>query len=163
LIGNAARIAACLVAAMAALPPAWAADGAKCPTAPLILWGDARHDDTVALNAWFRGDNVVWAQNGRPVGSEIAGPPTGDRVFRLTGPVYIPSGTGRQIERFQLIWPERKERVSGGTIVAGLDPAKPPVAANLTKIGSRPDEGVPFKTPDPKPGNRDAGTNCLVS
>jgi hypothetical protein len=163
LIHKTSRIAACLVAAMPALSPAWAAEGSKCAAAPLALWGDGRHNDTAALNAWFRGDNVVWAQNGRAVGSEIDGSPTGDRVFRLVGPIYIPSGTGRRIERFQLIWPERKERVSGGTIVAGLDPAKPPVATNLTKIGSRPDEGVPFETPDPKPGHRDIGTDCLVS
>jgi len=157
------RIAAAILAVVLSAMPAWAGEGAKCAVTALALWGDGRHDDTAALNAWFRGESVVWAQTGTKVGSEIGGSEIGDRVFRLIGPVYIPSGTGRRIERFQLIWPERKERVSGGTIVAGLDPAKPPVAANLTKIGSRPDEGVPFETPDPKPANRDAGTNCLVS
>jgi hypothetical protein len=160
---KAPRIAAYLAAAIAAWSPAWAAEGSKCATSPLHLWGDGVHDDTDALNAWFRGDKVAWAQTGRPVGPEIGGPESGGRVFRLSGPVYIPSGTGRSIERFQLVWPERKERVAGGAIVAGLDPAKPPVATNLTKVGARPDEGVPFKTPDPKPRRDDAGTDCLVS
>jgi hypothetical protein len=158
----AARIAACLFAALAIAPAAWAAPGSmpgsKCAATQLVLWGDGRHDDTAALNAWFRGEGVAWAQTGAPVGSEIAG-----HVFRLTGPVYIPSGTGRRIERFQLVWPERRERVSGGVIIAGRDPAKPPVATSLTKIGSQPYEGVPFKTPDRKPGDDHAGTNCLVS
>lgn len=151
-----------------AAAPAGAADTSKCTVAGPVLWGDGEHDDTAALNAWFRGDSVVWAQTGRPVGSQIGGSKGGEaesgaRVFRLSGPVYIPSGTGRRIEQFEFVWPQRRERVSGGTILAGPDPAKPPVAIDLRKIGSRPGEGVPFKTPDAKPVNRDAGTNCLVS
>jgi hypothetical protein len=167
------RILAAVVAiALSAAPPwaapAWAADESKCAVTGPVLWGDGEHDDTAALNAWFRGDRVVWARTGRPVGPQIGGSQSGEaglggRVFRLTGPVYIPSGTGRRIEQFEFVWPQRRERVSGGTIMAGADPAKPPVAANLVKIGTRPGEGVPFKTPDPKPGERDAGTNCLVS
>ncbi len=129
----------------------------KCAVTGPVLWGDGEHDDTAALNAWFRGDRVVWARTGRPVGPQIGGSQSGEaglggRVFRLTGPVYIPSGTGRRIEQFEFVWPQRRERVSGGTIMAGADPAKPPVATNLVKIGTRPGEGVPFKTPDPKPG-----------
>ncbi len=167
------RIFAALVALALVAEPAWAGEGSKCGVAGPVLWGDGAHDDTAALNAWFRGDRVVWAQTGRPVGSEIGGSQSGvpqnggvelgGRVFRLTGPVYIPSGTGRRIEQFAFVWPQRRERVSGGTIVAGADPAKPPVATDLRKTGSRPGEGVPFKTPDPRPDNRDAGSSCLVS
>jgi hypothetical protein len=157
------RIAATIVAAGAlAAPPALAA-GSTCAQTALALWGDGEHDDTAALNAWFRGDNVVWAETGRRVGSEIGGAGTGSHIFRLTGPVYIPSGTGRRIEHFEFVWPQHNERVSAAAILAGRDPAKPPVAIDLKKIGSRPGEGVPFKTATPKPENRDAGSDCLVS
>jgi hypothetical protein len=143
--------------------PAWAGDGSKCAPNGLVLWGDGLHDDTVALNAWFRGDGVVWAQTGARVGPEIGGDGTGPYIFRLTGPVYIPSGTGRRIERFAFVWPQRKERVSAAAILTGLDPAKPPVAIDLKKTGSQPGEGVPFKASTPKPENRSNGTDCLVS
>lgn len=159
-----AAIAAIVVSAA----PAWAGAGSKCPTSALALWGDGRHDDTAALNAWFRGDNVVWAQTGLPVGAQISGAQTsgakaGDRVFRLTGRLYIPSGTGRRIAQFEFVWPQRDERVSGGTIVAGIDPKRPPIAIALRKIGASPGEGVPFQTADPKPDNRSAPTACPVS
>lgn len=152
------RIAAWLFSVLLSLAPAWAADGPKCAIAPLLLWGDGEHDDTAALNAWFRGDEVAWAQTGRSVGAEIAG-----RVFRLSAAVYIPSGTGRTIERFRLIWPERKERVSGGAIRTGVDPDRPPLLIGISTIGSGPGEGVPFEVPDPPPADRDSGTNCVVS
>ncbi|HZU89647.1 MAG TPA: hypothetical protein VE993_10370, partial [Stellaceae bacterium] len=64
--------AALVLALFAGLVPAPAAPDSCRPT-PLALWGDGRHDDTAALNAWFRGDKVVWADSGRPVGPEIAG------------------------------------------------------------------------------------------
>ena len=133
------RILAVLVALALVAEPAWAGEGSKCGVAGAVLWGDGAHDDTAALNAWFRGDRVVWGQTGRPVGSEIGGfqsggpqnggsqngaVTNGGRVFRLTGPVYIPSGTGRRIEQFAFVWPQRRERVSGGTIVAGADPCE---------------------------------------
>lgn len=160
-------IAAIVTFIVLAAAPAVAGGGSKCARTALALWGDGVHDDTAALNAWFRGDNVVWAQTGRPVGpeigSEIGGAGTDTRIFRLTGPVYIPSGTGRRIDRFEFVWPRRKEQVSAAAIMAGLDPAKPPVAIDLRKIGSRPGEGVPFKAPDAKPENRESGTDCLVS
>jgi hypothetical protein len=151
-------LTACFTAALAAAAPTSAAPGSKCRSAPLILWGDGVHDDSAALNAWFRGDEVVWAQSGRAVGPQIA-----DRVFRLRATLYIPSGTDRSIERFQLIWPERRERVSGGTILTGGDPKKPPVAIAISKIGAGPGEGVPFPILDPKPANDNSGTDCLVS
>jgi hypothetical protein len=152
------RLATCLLAAMAALSPAAAADSSKCAAQLIILWGDGKHDDTVALNAWFRGDAVLWGQSGRTVGSQIA-----DRVFRLSSAIYIPSGTGRSIEHFQFVWPERRELVSGGTIVTGPDPKKPPVATSLTKIGASSNEGVPFPSATPKPAARGDRTDCLVS
>jgi hypothetical protein len=110
------------------------------------------------LNAWFRGDPAVWAQTGQPVGPQITG-----QVFRLKGAVLIPSGTGRSIERFELVWPERRERVTGGSIRAGNDHNKPPIASGIVKVGAGPNEGVPFPTPDPKAADHDSGTDCLVS
>ena len=114
---------------------------------PQVLWGDGAHDDTAALNAWFRGGRVVWGQTDGPVGSLIVG-----HVFRLKGAVLIPSGTGRSIERFELYWPERRERVSGGSIRAGSDPDKPPIATGIVKVGAGPDEGVAYPAPDLPPG-----------
>lgn len=152
------RLAICLVAAVAALSPALGVESSKCGVKRLVLWGDGRHDDTAALNAWFRGDPVLWGETGRDVGPQIAG-----HAFRLSSPIYIPSGTGRSIARFQFIWPERKELVSGGTILAGADPKRPPVASGLTKVGAGPNEGVPFPSATPKPAAHDDRADCLVS
>jgi hypothetical protein len=147
-----------LLALTAILSPAWASEGSKCAAKSYVLWGDGKHDDTAALNAWFRGDAVVWGQNGRTIGPQIT-----DRSFRLSSPVYIPSGTGRSIAHFQFFWPARKEVVAGGTIVAGADPKRPPLATGLTKIGVGPNEGVPFPSRTPQPADDDDRTNCLVS
>ena len=156
------RLPACLLAALIAAAPATAAaaaaPGSKCVMTPQVLWGDGAHDDTAALNAWFRGGRVVWGQTGGPVGSLIVG-----HVFRLKGAVLIPSGTGRSIERFELYWPERRERVSGGSIRAGSDPDKPPIATGIVKVGAGPDEGVAYPAPDLPPADAHAGTDCLVS
>ncbi|MGA8382994.1 MAG: hypothetical protein WB710_17855, partial [Stellaceae bacterium] len=100
-----AWLLAVLIAAAPAAAFAAAAPGSKCVMTPQVLWGDGAHDDTAALNAWFRGGRVVWGQTDGPVGSLIVG-----HVFRLKGAVLIPSGTGRSIERFELYWPERRER-----------------------------------------------------
>jgi hypothetical protein len=149
---------AVLVLVMTAVPPpALAAEHSKCAANLFVLWGDGRHDDTAALNAWFRGDPVVWGQTRRSVGAQISG-----HVFRLSAPVYISSGTARAIEQFQFVWPERKELVSGGTIIAGPDPDRPPVATGLTKIGAGPNEGVPYRSNNPKAAAPDT-TGCLVS
>src|ERR1700728_3834781 len=121
-VGGVSHAVAAMIAIFLALSPALAGEGLKCRSERFVLWGDGNHDDTAGLNAWFRGDNVVWAQTGHPVGAAIGGSEAGDRTFRLTGPVYIPSGTGRRIDRFEFVWPERKERVAGGTIVGGRDP-----------------------------------------
>jgi hypothetical protein len=141
-----------------AIPAGWAAEKPDCEAAGLALWGDGKHDDTKALNAWFKGDRVVWAQTGRAIGSEIAG-----HDFLLSSTVFIPSGTGLRFERFQMIWPARKERVSGGTILTGNDPDKPAIVVGIVKIGAGPDEGVPYDAPPPKRGTRDLPESCLVS
>ena len=147
-----------LFAAIAALSPARGADSSKCGAKLMALWGDGKHDDTAALNAWFRGDDVVWGQTGRTVGPQIA-----DHVFRLSTAIYIHSGTSRRIAHFRFVWPERNELVSGDMIVTGADPDQPPIATGLTKIGARPYEGVPYHSPTPKPAAHDDRTDCLVS
>jgi hypothetical protein len=152
------RLAFFLLTATAVLSQAWAVDSSNCGARLLVLWGDGRHDDTAALNAWFRGDAVIWGETGRNVGPQITG-----RVFRLSAPVYISSGTGRSIAQFQFVWPARKELVSGGTIVAGADPNRAPVATGLTKIGAGPNEGVPFPSDTPKRAAHDNSADCLVS
>lgn len=151
------RLALFLLIAVAALPPAGSADSSKCAAKLFVLWGDGRHDDTVALNAWFRGDPIVWGQTGRSIGPRIA-----DHVFRLTAPIYISSGTDRRIEHFEFFWPERKEVVAGGMITSSADPNQPPVATGLTKIGAGPNEGVPYPSRTPKPASPDR-TDCLIS
>jgi hypothetical protein len=151
-------LAASLLASALAMPPASAAERPDCAATDLALWGDGKHDDTRALNAWFKGDPVLWAETGEPVGPEIVG-----HIFLLSSTVYIPSGTGRRIERFQMIWPARRERVSGGAIRAGGDPDKPATAVGIVKIGAGPDEGVPYAAPPPKLGTHDSRANCLLS
>jgi hypothetical protein len=148
---------AALMALAIAAPVALAAEKAGCE-AKLALWGDGRHDDTRALNAWFKGDPVIWAETGQPVGSRIAG-----RAFLLSSTVYIPSGTGRRIERFKMIWPARRERVSGDAILSGDDPNRPATTIGIAKINAGPDEGVPYRAPSPKLGTPDARGACLVS
>jgi len=151
-------VAASLLFLALAMPSAPAAEKPDCEAAGLALWGDGKHDDTGALNAWFKGDRVVWAQTGRPIGPEITG-----RDFLLSSTVFIPSGTGLRLERFQMIWPARRERVSGGTILTGSDPDKPAIQVGIVKIGSGPDEGVPYDAPRPKPGIRELPESCLMS
>jgi hypothetical protein len=151
-------VAAALAATFVTLSSAMAEDASKCVSAPHVLWGDGEHDDTAALNAWFRGEPVVWAQTHEPVAEDIA-----DRTFLLRSAIYVTSGSGRKLERFQLIWPDRNETVSGGVILAGSDPDKPPVAEDITKVGADPDEGVPYETPDPEPREHGIPTHCFTS
>jgi hypothetical protein len=147
-----------LLAALIAVSPAWAEDQTKCAAAPPVLWGDGEHDDTAALNAWFRGETVLWAQTHEAVDSEIA-----DRNFLLSSTVYIHSGTGRKMERFQMVWPHRNEVVSGGTIMAGSDPKGQPVADGVTKVNADPDEGVPYDGPKIEPHEHGIPRHCLTS
>jgi len=151
-------MAAAVLAMFVALSAATADEPSKCAAAPHLLWGDGEHDDTAALNAWFQGETVIWAQTHDAVGEEIA-----DRTFLLSSAIYISSGTGRKLERFRMVWPERKETVSGGAIVAGNDPDQPPVADGITKIGADPDEGIPYETPDPEPREHGIPKHCLTS
>jgi hypothetical protein len=57
------------------------------------LWGDGEHDDTAALNAWFRGETVVWAQTHEKVGAEIA-----DRTFLLSSMVYMAEPLDQRVQ-----------------------------------------------------------------
>lgn len=153
-----AALSLLLLASAAGLTPAPAAARENCGGTLFVLWGDGKHDDTAALNAWFRGDRVIWGETGSTVGPQIAG-----HEFRLSSAVYISSGKDRRIEDFRFVWPERKEVVAGGTIAAGRDPNQPPVASGLTKIGVGPGEGVPYHSPAPKPAAPADATGCLVS
>jgi hypothetical protein len=149
---------ALLLLTLATAPATRAAEQANCATAELVLWGDGRHDDTRALNAWFNGKQVIWAVTGQPIGAEIAG-----RAFLLSSTVYIPSGTGRRLEQFQLIWPARREKVAGVAILTGNDPDKPAATIGVVKVGAAPDEGVPYAAPPRKIGTQDTQASCLVS
>jgi hypothetical protein len=150
--------AAALFAFLIAVSPAAADEQSKCAASPLVLWGDGEHDDTAGLNAWFRGETVLWAQTHEAVGAVIA-----DRNFLLSSTVYIHGGTGRKMERFQMVWPWRNELVSGGTITAGNDPDGQPVADGITKVNADPDEGVPYDGPKPEPNEHGIPRHCLTS
>ncbi len=152
------RLAALLLAAALGSPPIGAAESPKCIGEHLVLWGDGRHDDTAALNAWFAGETVVWGETHQPVGAEIAG-----HDFLLSSTIYVPGGTGRRLEGFQMMWPYRGERVSGGAIVSGSDPDQPPVTSGLAKVNSDPDEGVPYDAASPQPDRGVSASACLVS
>jgi hypothetical protein len=151
-------IAAGLLAGLVAVSPAAAEEPSDCAAAPPVLWGDGQHDDTAALNAWFRGESVVWAQTHVMAGSEIT-----DRSFLLSATVYVHGGTGRKMERFQMLWPHRNEVVSGGTILTGSDPKEPPTADGITKVNSDPDEGVPYEGPGLEPHENGIPKHCLTS
>jgi len=158
MISSLRLVSASLLVGLVALSPAKAEEQSKCAASPHLLWGDGEHDDTAALNAWFRGATVIWAETHEKVGAEIA-----DRTFLLSSAVYISSGTGRKLERFRMVWPERQETVSGGTIRSGDDPDQPPVAEGVTTIGADPDEGVPYEGPDIEPLDHGTPRHCLTS
>ncbi|GEM_PF-2671194 len=134
-------------------PPA-----SDCRPAPLVLWGDGRHDDTAALNAWFRGERVVWADSGASVGATIA-----DRTFKLSAAIYIPSGTGRTITHFRFVWPWTHEEVTGGTIATGTNPDLPALLSGIRKRGGDPLEGIPYAAPVAAQPARLPSRDCLVS
>jgi hypothetical protein len=148
------------IAVIAALSfaPAGYAEPQHCARAGIVLWGDGRHDDSAALNAWFGGDAAIWGESGEPVGAAIAG-----RSFRLSAPLYVSGGTGRRLEDFRMLWPERGEIVSGGSIVSGSDPDKAPIVSGISVIGGDPGEGTPFEAPEPVPAGRDARASCAIS
>jgi hypothetical protein len=157
-LSNVLARAALLFLILVAALPAIAEERSDCAAAPHVLWGDGEHDDTAALNAWFRGETVTWAQTHEPVGAEIA-----DHTFLLSSTVYVRGGTGLRLERFRMIWPWRHEIVSGGTIVTGHDPDREPRTEGVMMVGADADEGVPYKAPDPEPREHGIPRHCLTS
>ena len=137
--------------------PARAAEAQHCVKADIVLWGDGRHDDTAALNAWLRGEPAIWAADGAPVGATIAG-----RSFRLSAAVYAPAGSGRTLTDFRFLWPERGERVAGGTIRTGGDPNAAPVTSGIEIVGGDSGEGKPFDMPEFAVSPNDAAS-CAIS
>jgi hypothetical protein len=135
-----------------------AAEPQHCVRADIVLWGDGRHDDSAALNAWFRGADAIWAESGEPVGASIA-----SHSFRLSAPVFVPAGTGRRLDAFRMLWPERGEIVSGGSIASGGDSDKAPLLSGIDIVGGDPGEAVPFDAPDIAPTNRDDQASCGIS
>jgi hypothetical protein len=146
-----------ILAAVAPLP-AHGAESQHCVRPEIVLWGDGRHDDSAALNAWLRGADAIWADSGEPVGASIAG-----RSFRLSAAVYVTGGTGRRLENFRMLWPERGEIVAGGSILAGTDPDAAPILTGVTIEGGDPGEGVPFEAPDLTPIDRGGEVSCGIS
>jgi hypothetical protein len=147
-----------LLAALILVRPGAAEELPDCAAAPPALWGDGEHDDTAALNAWFRGEAVTWAQTHERVGSEIA-----DRRFLLSSTIYVHGGTNRKMERFQMFWPHREEVVSGGTIATGSDPKEPPTVDGITTVNADPDEGVPYDGPGLEPHEHGIPRRCMTS
>lgn len=145
-----------VTASAAALPAPVARQ--DCISAPVMLWGDGRHDDTAALNAWLDGGDAIWADAGTPVGAMISG-----RSFRLSSAIYVNAGTGRVLRDFRLIWPDRGEIVAGGTIMAGHDPDAAPLQSGVTITGGDRGEGVPFDAPDPEPDRAKSDISCAIS
>src|SRR4051794_12681654 len=132
-----------VMACIAALPVHAATQ--DCTKVPVMLWGEGRHDDTVALNAWLRGHEAIWADAGTPVGAAIGG-----RRFRLSSAIYVQAGTGRVLRDFRLEWPERGEVVTGGMIAAGADPHAGPLPSRGTNIRGGPGGSGPLHAP-PRP------------
>ena len=152
-------LAALLLAMNLALAgSAWAAERQDCVRVPIVLWGDGRHDDTAALAAWLRGADAVWAASGEPVGAAIVG-----HSFRLSDAVYVAGGTGRRLEEFRLLWPERGEVVAGGLIVAGSDSEKAPTILGVRIEGGAAGEGVAFEMPYPALGQQHDRASCAIS
>ena len=129
-----------------------------CVPTGVVLWGDGRHDDTKALNAWLHGRPAIWGESGAPVGAAIVG-----RDFRLSAPVYVPGGTDRSLADFRMLWPERGETVSGGTIRSGSDPDTAPAVAGVSIVGGDPGEAKPFEMPDPAPAAAKNSASCATS
>ena len=98
------------------------------------------------------------AKSGEPVGASIAG-----HSFRLSDAVYVPGGTGRRLEQFRMLWPERGETVSGGLIVSGSDPDQAPIMSGVSIVGGDPGEGIPFEAPQPAPAGRENEASCATS
>ncbi|HEX3863629.1 MAG TPA: hypothetical protein VHY35_18250 [Stellaceae bacterium] len=137
---------------------AQAAEPQHCVRPDIILWGDGKHDDTEALNAWLHGADAEWAATGDPVGNSISG-----HDFRLSAAIYVSAGADRRLENFHLTWPDRGETVSGGTIQSTADPAQAPVTAGISIVGGDGGEGKPFDAPDPAPAAQNPQASCAIS
>ncbi|HEY4471637.1 MAG TPA: hypothetical protein VGN21_10735 [Stellaceae bacterium] len=155
---SASGLIALLFIILVGISSAATAEAPRCARGDIVLWGDGRHDDTAALNAWLRGEDLVWAETAEPVGEAIAG-----HVFRLSSAIYVPGGTGRRLDSFRLVWPERGETVTGGSVLAGEDPDQPPIVSGVEIAGGDPGEGVPIETPDIAPKDRRDPARCAVS
>ena len=149
-----------LLLAVVLLPaiPAVAAEPSKCAVGTIVLWGDGVHDDTAALNAWLRGEPVLWAQSGEEVAPVIA-----ERTFLLSEAVYAPGGSARTLQRFRFLWPERHETVTGDALATGTDPDAPPSGTNISIVGGDSGEGVAIEAPDPAPRRDGEPAKCLTS
>ena len=75
----------------------------------------------------------------------------------------FPGGTGRRLEQFRMLWPERGETVSGGLIVSGSNPDQAPVMSGVSIVGGDPGEGVPFEMPDADSGHHSSRASCATS
>jgi len=146
------------ILALVAPLPVPAAEPQRCVAAEIVLWGDEKHDDTMALNAWLKGADAIWGDSGQPVGTAIVG-----RSFRLSAAIYVIAGTGRRLTDFRLLWPERGEIVSGGTILSGDDPDTAPTLSAVSIVGGDPGEGKPFDMPDPAPATANPEASCATS
>jgi hypothetical protein len=62
-----------------------------------------------------------------------------------------------------MVWPERSETVSGGSIVSGSDPAMAPIVSGVSIIGGDPGEGTPFEMPDAAPAGHEGRASCGIS
>jgi hypothetical protein len=136
-----AAVIALLVAATVG-PAAAALPAQHCVHPAVILWGDGRHDDTKALQAWLQGKDALWGESGAPVGATIAW-----HTFRLSTAIYVDAGTGRTLEHFRFYWPARGETVTGGTISAGRDPNAEPTMSGVNIVGGDAAEGKPLYMP----------------
>ena len=116
---GARRLLSFLFAAFLALlqTPVLAAEPPQCARGDMVLWGDGVHDDTAALNAWLRGDSLVWATSGEPVGEAIA-----NRVFRLSSAIYVPAAPAESSNIFAWCGPSAAKPLPA----AASDPAKIP-------------------------------------
>jgi hypothetical protein len=139
----------------ATVPPALPAQ--HCVHPAVILWGDGRHDDTKALQAWLDGANALWGESGAPVGATIAW-----RRFRLSTAIYFGAGTGRTLEHFRFDWPARGETVTGGRLSSGHDPNAEPAMSGVNIVGGDAGEGKPIYVPVAPPPRPDA-TSCGIS
>jgi hypothetical protein len=128
-----------------------------CVHPAVILWGDGRHDDTKALQAWLRGADALWGESGAPVGATIAW-----HQFRLSAAIYVDAGSGRTLSNFRFIWPRRGETVTGGTIRAGTDPNAEPAMSDVHIVGGDAGEGKPIALPVVPPAHS-GGASCGIS